>query len=102
MADGKLHRGRLHIPLRNSNFASPYFLTTLAGVATSPGLSMVGVGYGRTCARRQYEGQLRGTRMPVSTQRAGCALYEIDPATGATIEIFYADRAVAQSFVATR
>ena len=37
-------------------------------------------------------------RMPVSTQRAGCALYEIDPTTGATIEIFCADRVVAQSF----
>jgi hypothetical protein len=50
LADGKRHRGRLHIPLRNSNFAAPYFLTTLAGVATTPGLSMVGVGYARTCA----------------------------------------------------
>jgi hypothetical protein len=35
-------------------------------------------------------------RKPV--QRAGCALYEIDPTTGATIEIFCADRVVAQSF----
>jgi hypothetical protein len=32
------------------------------------------------------------------TRRAECALYEIDPRTGATVEIFYADRAVAQSF----
>jgi hypothetical protein len=37
-------------------------------------------------------------RMPVPTQRAGCTLYEIDPTTGATIEIFCADRVVAQSF----
>jgi hypothetical protein len=37
-------------------------------------------------------------RMPVPTQRATCALYEIDPTTGATIEIFCADRVVAQSF----
>ncbi len=37
-------------------------------------------------------------RMAVSTQRAGCALYEIDPTTGATIEIFCADRVMAQSF----
>jgi hypothetical protein len=37
-------------------------------------------------------------RMQVSTQRAGCAFYEIDPTNGATIEIFCADRVVAQSF----
>jgi hypothetical protein len=37
-------------------------------------------------------------RMSVPTQRAGCALYEIDPMTGATIEIFCADRVMAQSF----
>jgi hypothetical protein len=37
-------------------------------------------------------------RVPISTQRAGCALYEIDPTTGATIEIFCADRVAAQSF----
>jgi len=30
-------------------------------------------------------------------RRAGCALYEIDPRSGATIEIFYADSAFAQS-----
>jgi hypothetical protein len=30
-------------------------------------------------------------------RRAGCALYEIDPRSGATIEIFYADGAFAQS-----
>lgn len=33
-----------------------------------------------------------------SAQRAGCTLYEIDPCTGETIEIFYAEGAVAQSF----
>jgi hypothetical protein len=38
--------------------------------------------------------------MPVSTPRAGCAPYEMDPTTGATIEIFCADRVVAQSFSA--
>lgn len=37
-------------------------------------------------------------RMRVSTQRAGRAFYEIDPTTGATFEIFCADRVVAQSF----
>jgi hypothetical protein len=31
-------------------------------------------------------------------RRAGCTLYEIDPRSGATVEIFYADSAVAQSF----
>ena len=31
-------------------------------------------------------------------RRTVCALYEIDPISGATIEIFYADRAVAQTF----
>jgi hypothetical protein len=30
-------------------------------------------------------------------RRAGCTLYEIDPRSGETIEIFYADRAGAQS-----
>jgi hypothetical protein len=30
-------------------------------------------------------------------QRAGRAFYEIDPTTGATIEIFFADRVVTQS-----
>jgi hypothetical protein len=30
-------------------------------------------------------------------QRVGLALYEIDPRTAATIEIFYADRALAES-----
>ena len=29
---------------------------------------------------------------------AGCTLYEIDPRTGQTIEIFFADSVVAQSF----
>ena len=33
-----------------------------------------------------------------SPRRAGCALYEIDPCSGVTIEIFYADSAFAQSF----
>jgi hypothetical protein len=37
-------------------------------------------------------------RNPVPTQRAGCALYQIDPTTGAIIEIFCADRLAAQSF----
>jgi hypothetical protein len=35
-------------------------------------------------------------RTLVQTRR--CALYEIDPRTGATIEIFYADAFAAQSF----
>ncbi len=37
-------------------------------------------------------------RKPVTTQTVGCALCEIDPTTGATIEIFCADRVMAQSF----
>ena len=39
--------------------------------------------------------------MPVTSpveRTAGCALYEIDSRSGATIEIFYADGAFAQSF----
>ena len=55
-------------------------------------------GWGRPAPTRQVWGQLRGMHMAVSTQRAGCALYEIDPTTGTTIEIFCADRVVAQSF----
>jgi hypothetical protein len=31
-------------------------------------------------------------------RHAGCTLYEVDPRSGQTIEIFYADSAVAQSF----
>jgi hypothetical protein len=31
-------------------------------------------------------------------RRAACTLYEIDRRSGETIEIFYADKAVAQSF----
>jgi hypothetical protein len=31
-------------------------------------------------------------------RRSGCTLYEIDPRSGQTIEIFYADRAFARSF----
>ena len=31
-------------------------------------------------------------------RHAGCALYEMDPRSGETIEVFYADSAVAQSF----
>ena len=33
-----------------------------------------------------------------AARRAECAFYEIDPKTGATIEIFCADRALARSF----
>ena len=39
--------------------------------------------------------------MPITSpvgRSAGCTLYEIDPRSGATIEIFYADSAFAQSF----
>ena len=32
-----------------------------------------------------------------SSRGAACSLYEIDPRTGATVEIFWADRALAQS-----
>jgi hypothetical protein len=58
-------------------------------------------GGGRLCLNATSMGgtfEAPAMRNPVSTQRAGCALYDIDRTTGETIEIFCADRVVAQSF----
>jgi hypothetical protein len=69
----------------------------ILGVRSPTGLSSVGVG--SACPNAASNGrQLRGAALRMPAQRAGCALYEIDPTTGATIEIFYADGAFARSF----
>jgi len=72
------------------------------GWRLADGKALSSMGGGSSLPQRdKYEGQLRDNdlceRQLILVLR-GCTLYEIDPRTGQTIEIFYADSVVAQSF----